>query len=527
VSTPSQALERTPAVDRRGRSRSTLRAAAVVGALAVAISALGSWIPSLWGDEGTSVVSAARPIGSLFTMLGHVDAVHGLSYLALHVWVDVFGSSPFSVRFPSAVGIGVCAAAVVWLCSRFGSTPFAVTAGMLAAILPRLTYAGEEARSYAWDAAIAAVLCAIVVEIMRRPSPSRRWWVAYGVVLCVGVYAFLYLGLMIVAIGLVVWWMPGMRSQRRAFVVASAAALAAASPLIAFALGERHQVAFLAHRDVVNPTAVLQQMWFGSLPVAVLAWTLIGVAALGFLVDRPWRDGATPRIEPLALAWLLVPMGLLIAVSPLVPGFTARYGTFSAPAAAVLMAVGLRRLGRLGARSSGPLAVGSPRLPAALARWAGMRWPAVLVSIALVAAVLPVWVSQRGPYAKNGSDWNEIAATISSRAMPGDGIVFDEQSHPSRRPRLAMNTDPAAFRAVADVTLETPAARTDTWFDTVYTVSEAAARGRFSGVERVWVVEYKRAGVVDTWGIEELTALGYHRVEAIGQHSSVISLYTR
>src|ERR1700709_768814 len=79
--------------------------AVVLGAAGLVLSAAGSWIPSLWGDEAASVLSAERPLPSLFRMLGNVDAVHGTFYLFLHFWVSVFGASPFAVRFPSAIAI--------------------------------------------------------------------------------------------------------------------------------------------------------------------------------------------------------------------------------------------------------------------------------------------------------------------------------------------------------------------------------------------------------------------------------------
>ena len=60
-----------------------------LGTLATVVSLLGSWIPSLWGDEAASAMSAQRSIPSLFRMLGHVDAVHGTYYLGLHAWVQV------------------------------------------------------------------------------------------------------------------------------------------------------------------------------------------------------------------------------------------------------------------------------------------------------------------------------------------------------------------------------------------------------------------------------------------------------
>ena len=104
-------------------------------------------------DEAASLLSAQRSFDSLFTMLGHVDAVHGLYYVLLHLWIGVAGTSPFAIRLPSAVATGLAAAAVAWMCGRLGSRRLALLAGIVAAVLPRLTFAGEEARSYATDAA--------------------------------------------------------------------------------------------------------------------------------------------------------------------------------------------------------------------------------------------------------------------------------------------------------------------------------------------------------------------------------------
>lgn len=93
-------------------------AASLTGGAATAISMIGSATPSLWGDEAASVLSAERSVPSLLTMLQHVDAVHGLYYLALHFWIGVAGTSPFAVRAPSAVAIGICVAGIVVLGSR-------------------------------------------------------------------------------------------------------------------------------------------------------------------------------------------------------------------------------------------------------------------------------------------------------------------------------------------------------------------------------------------------------------------------
>ncbi|HWD63450.1 MAG TPA: glycosyltransferase family 39 protein [Humibacter sp.] len=482
----------------------------VVGVTASVVSLIGSWIPSLWGDEAASVLSAQRPLGSLFMMLGHVDAVHGFYYLGLHFWVGVAGSSPFAVRLPSAIAVGVAAAAVSWLCGRLGSTRLAVLAGAIAVVLPRLTYAGEEARAYAFDAGIAAVLCVIVAEVVLRHGRSIGLWVAYGLVLTLGIYSFLYVGLMALAAGVFVLATPSARRHLRGWAIATGAAVLGSTPLLVFAFLERNQVSYLHHRVEVTPSSVLVQMWFGAVPFAIVAWALIAVAIVVPVVKAVRRRlaGTTmagqghPSVVVLAACWLFIPVGLLIMSSPLIAGYTARYGTFAAPAAAVLMACGIEAIGK-------------------------RVWMRVAAAAVVVATALPVWVGQRAAYAMNESDWNEIASTVHAKAQQSDGIVFDEAVRPSRRTRLAMDTDPAAFDAVKDVTLSSPYADNPTWHDDTYTVTQAADLGHFSGIDRVWVVEYSTGAHTDTWGISSLEALGYHRTIAYTEHRSIVYLFTR
>jgi mannosyltransferase len=482
-------------------------ASLIVGIFATAVSATGSWIPSLWGDEGASVLSATRPFPSLLAMLTHVDAVHGLYYIGLHAWVDVFGSSPFSVRLPSAIAIGVTAAFVTALCGRFGSVAFAICAGIFAAILPRLTYAGEEARSYAFDAAIATVIVFLLAEIMlRRGESSGRLWIAYSVMVAIGIYAFLYLGLMMLVAGAALWLTPSLRHQLRSWAIASGAAVAASLPLLVFAFIERNQIAFLSHRDVITADAIFVQMWFGAIVFAVIAWALIILGTAGYLADavHERRPGlpATPRLELIALAWLVIPVALLILMSVIEASYTARYGTFAAPAAAVMMAFGVRRLRQI-------------------------HWLPPVAAVLVVVAAVPIWMSQRTPYAKNESDWNQIATTIHDNAVAGDAVVFDNAVRPSRRPRLAMDTNPAAFTGLQDVTLKTPFAENKWWYSEVHTVKEAAALGRFRSIDRVWVVEYAIDGSGDKWGMADLAALGFRKVEQFDGHRSLIYLYEK
>jgi len=499
------------------RRNSAALLAVVLGALTSASSLLGSWIPSLWGDEVTSVMSAQRPVGSLMRMLGHVDAVHGAYYLGLHAWGAVFGFSPFCVRLPSALAVGVATTAVMLLADRLRSRRVAVLAGLVCVLLPRVTYMGEEARSYAFSAAVAAWLTLILIVALSRDRRDRLIWVAYGAVLAVGIYLFLYIALFVVVHGILVITS---RTSRRAvlgWVIATAAGLVAASPLVVVAISERAQVSYLGVTQQLSLSTLFSGLWFGDWMFASFAWFMIGVAVWSEARRRVQVAQAVgggvlflsgrriPTLVSLSLAWLFVPTLLLIAVHGFVPDFTARYVSFCAPAAAALIACGIDEFFRL------------------------RRWLGVAAGLLVVFVAVPVYVAQRTPYAKNQSDWAQISAAVGRDSRPGDAVVFDESTRPSRRPRLAMHGYPAGFHGIRDVTLRTPFQESTTWHDTAYTVPEAAAHGRFAGVDRVWLIEYAASPQhPDTYGQRELTELGFDETTApLHTHRGLIALYER
>ena len=489
---------------RRLRVDTTTVAAAVVGLLAVAISAIGSWIPSLWGDEAASLLSAERPLPTLLVEVRHVDAVHGTYYLFLHFWIELFGTSPFAIRFPSALAVGVCVAAVVLLGARMRSLRFGVAAGVICALLPRMSYVGEEARSYAMTAAVAAWLTLLLVTALSRHGRTGRIWAAYGILLGVGTYLFMYIALLAIAHGIVLLITARRRRVLVPFAIAAGSAALAAAPLIVMGALERRQIAFLAHRDMLAPQVVLVNTWFGSDWFAILGWVLVlGGIAVALV---PWlrqRGGSARRpIDLLVVAWLVVPSAILIGTSPIVAGFTSRYLTLCAPAVALLMTM---CLGFLATRWRPALALGT-----------------VVVA---AAAILP-WAAERGPYAQNNSDWAEISAHLQHVARPGDAVVFDEGVRPSRRPRLALRTYPIST-PLRDPMLAAPFWRTDTWYDATTPIHDAVAEGRFAGITRIWVVEYATGAHVDHYGLAELEGIGFRPGRELAEHTSRIIELTR
>ena len=486
---------------------------AVVALASIVVSLSGSWIPSLWGDEAASLMSAQRSLPSLSTMLTTVDAVHGTYYLGLHAWISIFGASPFSVRFPSAIAIGIAVVGVMHLAARLSSRRTALVAGIVCGILPRITYMGEEARSYAFSAAIAAWLTVLLIEIIRRNGSARWQWFAYAALFAVGVYVFLYLSLLLLAHAVIVLSIRAPRDFLRQWFWHATAALVVAAPVAVWAVSERSQIAFLASRNEVTPRKLLVSLWFGSDQFAAIAWTLISVAVIAAarIARRGRRDELDaefttrglrlPSLELVAASWLFVPAVLLIGGQFFIPVYTARYLSYCAPAAAVLIASGLMVLTR-------------------------NRRLALTVGVLLVVATAaPVYLAQRAPYAKNQSDWADISALIGAHAQPGDAVDFDESVRPSRRPRLALHTYPAGFVGLRDITLEVPFTASPTWHDSAYTIAEAAGLGRLVDVDRVWLIEYS-SGSPNSYDKQQLAVLGYTPVAHYETHRSVIYEYT-
>lgn len=491
--------------------RRTALAATVTGGAAVAVSMIGSGNASLWGDEAASVLSAERSVPSLFVMLQHVDAVHGLYYLGLHFWIQLAGSSPFAVRAPSAVAIGLCVAGIVVLGSLLRSTRYGVMAGLLCAVLPRLTDVGSEARSYAFTAALATWLTVILVLILHARKPRGRLWVAYGALLALGVWTFLYLALIALGHLAVLLLHPDRRRLLRTWSIACAVAVVAVSPLVVFAIMERGQIAYLASRNYLDPTSVFVSPFFENPAVAVAGWTLVVAGTV--LAIRDWRTGWHRWQVPTAssvsalvpVAWLLVPTAVLIGSSTAIADYTPRYLAMCAPAAGLVMALPLE----------------------ALAERRRGGWLSLVGLLAIVAVSAPVWVLQRGPYAKNQSDWAVISQEVATHARPGDAVVFDDSVRPSRKPRLALGTYPQGFRGLRDPTLKTPFTSSPTWYDQVFSVAEAQALGRFDGISTVWLVEYATPGHTDRYGISTLQAAGFSERATIRTHRSAILEFSR
>jgi len=485
-----------------------MRDAVAIGAVAFLIAATFSWVPSIWFDEAATITSSTRSWPELFRLLGSVDLVHGVYYAAMHVWFDLVPYSPFTLRLPSAIFTGLAAALIVWLAGSFTSRRTALFAGLAFSVLPRITWAGGEGRSFALGTTLAVLLTLVFLAAWRRGGAPRavraRWWVLYFAIATVSTAVFLYLAFLVAAHGATaIWtWISRRRSDgpapgRRAGLLGwLAASTGAALLLVPFALAvsaQSKQVSWIppVGKQTLNDVVVWQ--WFALNPAfAVAGWILV-LAGLGVLVHAARRDrarerpvSAMPSLLAITVPWIVIPTLGLIAVSLLVsPLYSPRYLTFGAPAVALLMGVALGSLRR--------------------------TWPQVLAVALLVALAAPQYVAQRMPEAKQNSSWSEVAALVASeRALhPADGAVIygPVRHHPAANSRLIALAYPEAFTGLVDVKLKTTGAEAGTLWATQYPLADVT--DRIDGQDEVWLVTSDK----QDWRpsiTRKLAALGLH-----------------
>ena len=476
-----------------------------VGLLGLTLSVIGIGVPSVWYDEAATISSATRSWPQLWAELGNVDAVHGLYYALMHVVFDLFGYSPVSLRMPSALAVGATAALVVVLGRALSRSHLGLVAGLVFAILPRVTWAGGEGRSYAFTALLAVALT--LVFVTAQSSSRRRWWVGYSALAALSCAFFIYLALVVLAHGVTIAWRLARRDRMAVFFarrwsVAAAGAAAVVAPLALEIVSQGGQVAWI---DPIGPATVpqvLREQWFSSsIPFAIAAWALI---VAGVVVQLRRRDRV---VLATVLPALLLPTVALIVISVVhAPLYQPRYLTMCTPFVALAMAAAL----------------------------ASVRWrPAGASGLAvLVALAIPQLVSQRLPESKENSSWSQVAALIAAdRAADGPGsttafVYGNLQRHPGATARVMAYSYPAAFADSIDATLRTPAAETAQLWETHAPIAQSTAalvdadvtylitsnardlRGETTAV-------LARAGwrVVESWDFTAVHVLKYERAE--------------
>ena len=177
---------------------------ALLTLLALALRLLRLTEHSLWFDEAMSVHWARQDVGRILQVgLGLVEDKHPPGYyLLLHFWMRAFGDGDVALRALGALLGALAVPPLVRLGEVLWDRRTGLLAGLYAACSPILIWYSQEVRMFGLAATLATggVLC--LVEGLRRGG--WRWWCAYGALLLLGCYSYLFTAFLLPPLGLLV-----------------------------------------------------------------------------------------------------------------------------------------------------------------------------------------------------------------------------------------------------------------------------------------------------------------------------------
>jgi mannosyltransferase len=386
------------------------RAPVAIGALAFVVSVIAIAVPGVWYDETATISSATRNWPQLWAEIQTVDAVHALYYAGMHVWFEIVGYTPFSLRFPSAVAVGIAAAFTVVLGRQLGTARLGIIGGIIFAVLPRTIWMGGEGRSYALTAAAAVILTVVLLFAVR--TGSRRAWIAYAVLVVIACVLFVYLALVVAA------HLFAVRRTLKPWLLAVASAGLVLAPFVLFTLGQKGQIEWISPVRAETIEDVFREQWFMDGTVfAVVGWVLLAVGAF-----RLRRSVLVPLV--------VLPMLVLLAATLLAfPVYIPRYLSMCLPFVALVMA--------------GALTTGR--------RWIGL--------VLITALAVPQLVSLRAVESKEYSSWQQVASLVEQEKTDATAIVYGAvYKHPTATARVIQYAYPEEFAGTTDPMLEVSAA---------------------------------------------------------------------
>jgi len=335
--------------------------------------------PGLWADELATWGMTTTRWGSMWSLLGSLDAAIGPYYALMHVFTSLFGASDLVLRLPSVVAMTAAVGIVAAIGNRLAGARVGVLAGLILAILPITSRYAQEARPYAISVFAVALSIFLLLRALERPSVGRYGAYA-GAVALIGLVHVVAL-LILVAHAAMVFALR--RRLPVAWLAAVGAALLPIAPLVYISLKQTQQVAWIPPATMGRLAAMPGDL-FGP---DILGGVLLVLALLAFSLKRP---------AVIFTAWAVLPTVLLFGVSQFSSLWLNRYLLFTLPAWALLAAWTLRRA---------PL----------------VRGVIVVVATALIG--LPLQLQERTS-AGHSQATSALATTLAATEQPGDGIVY-------------------------------------------------------------------------------------------------------
>ncbi len=132
---------------------------------------------NLWSDETYSVEVARNNFFNILQMVWiHGDPNPPFNYAFLHFWMQIFGDSEFSVRFPSAIFSSLSVGLIYLVGVRFSSRKVAALASILTLGPHNYIRFGQEARAYALFGFLSLLSILYYPSEMKWESPKKKYF---------------------------------------------------------------------------------------------------------------------------------------------------------------------------------------------------------------------------------------------------------------------------------------------------------------------------------------------------------------
>ncbi|MCB0076468.1 MAG: glycosyltransferase family 39 protein [Anaerolineales bacterium] len=451
-------------------------------------AALQWWVldaQSLWYDEGFSIWLAQQAPAEIIARTAN-DIHPPLYYLLLHGWMTLTGSSEWTVRFFSAFFGTLSVPLIGRLGHRLLRSPRAATfAALLTALSPLWLWYAREARMYTLLLVLVTALGWLWPEVAERRKPRWGGIVRFAALALLAVYVHFYAWFVVAAFAfatLLAWLGARPDAAVRRWLLAFAMPLVAYLPWLGIVLRRLGQdrsywEGMLPLRPVIEQTL---GTWMSGhamfeAQATLWGWVGLGLALLGLLaLIRRNHERSLPVSHTLLLiAWLLVPVILLYALSWNRPKFHPRYLILSAPAFILLLSAWLGGVSRT-----------------------RLRW--LLTPLSLAALLVPFLIADYNTHLNPAfakADWRGVATTLVQERQPDEPLIL-VSGHAF--PVLAYYYPDAAdtLRLPADETLDTTS---------VLAVEDAASLvDAIQQARSLWVVGWQQE-VVDPDGIVRAT----------------------
>lgn len=356
-----------------------------------------------WIDEGLSVGIASHPLTDIPGVLLR-DGSPPLYYMVLHLWMALVGTRETPTHWLSVIFALLCIPAALWAGSSLFDRRVGWTLAVLTALSPFLTSYAQETRMYSLVVLLAmlCVACFLHAYVFGR----RAYRIPFGALLAALLYTHnwtLFLGFaFVLALAVVRAAAPAEGPQRRALLRDAAVGLGTTAILYlpwlpSFVSQLRHTGAPWA-----TPPSVRTLVHSPDLLLGGFGGTMIVLLAAGAGLVALRRRGARERrvIVPVILVLALSPIVVAWLVSLVSPAWATRYLAVVLSPMLLLVAVGLRRAGRLG--------------------WVGL------------GLLLVIWGVSGAPSAKSNAHY--VAATLAPQLRRGDLVI---STQPEQLPVLS------------------------------------------------------------------------------------------